>query len=160
MAYLYSVRGWMELSWPDSEFEGVDETAEQHVEKVRRIRELLKTDLTAEQLTDESIPVKERYKAGWCFPQRDLGGTEYLFYGADVEEPPIVVELIKEILAIDTFADGYFSVEGEDGEHYRQWLVLSGKIYARRQLFPDFDVDKAPQGYSPLLFSPSSNSIS
>jgi hypothetical protein len=52
MGYLYSVRGWMELSWPDAEFEGVDETAEEHEEKVRRVRELLKTDLTAEELQD------------------------------------------------------------------------------------------------------------
>jgi|GEM_PF-1622191 len=160
MGYLYAVRGWMELSWPDAEFEGVDETAEEHAEKVRRVRELLMTNLSAEDLADESVTARERYKAGWCFPQNDLGTTEYLFFGADVEEPPVVVAFIKEILAIDPFADGYFSVEGEDGEQYRQWLILGGKMYARRQLFPDFDQEGTPSGYSPLLSSSSSSATS
>ena len=72
----------------------------------------------------------------------------------------MVVAFIKEILAIDPFADGYFSVEGEDGEQYRQWLILGGKMYARRQLFPDFDQEGTPSGYSPLLSSSSSASAS
>ena len=57
---------------------------------------------------------------------------------------------IREVLALDPFIDGYFSVEGEDGEQFRQWIVKSGKLYSKRQLFPDFDEEGIPQGYSVL----------
>ncbi len=157
MGYVYYVRGWMELSWPDAEFEGVDESPEEHAAKVQRVRELLTTNLTAEQVQDENIPAEERYKAGWGFPQQAVGYSDYIFYGADVEDPAKVLEQIKAILAIDPFADGYFSLEGEDGEQYRQWLIKSGQVYVRRQLFPDFDSEGAPPGYS-LLFRASSSS--
>ena len=63
---------------------------------------------------------------------------------------------IKEILAIDKFADGYFTVEGEDGEQYRQWLVISGKVYTRKELFPDFNQEGAPTGYA-LVFDAASS---
>ena len=150
MGYIYAVRGWLELSWPDAEFEGVDESPEEHATKVQRVREFLTTDLPPEKLLDPSVPAQERYKAGWGFPQHDLNGTEYVFFAADVEEPDVVLALIREVLKIDPFADGYFSIEGEDGEQYRQWLIKSGKIYARRALFPDFDSEGTPAGYYPL----------
>jgi hypothetical protein len=147
MSYIFAVRGWLELSWPDAEFEGVDESPEEHAAKVQRVRELLTTDLPPEKLLDSSVPAQERYKAGWGFPQHDLDGAEYVFFAADVEEVDVVLALIREVLKVDPFADGYFSVEGEDGEQYRQWLIKSGKIYARRALFPDFDSEGAPAGY-------------
>ncbi len=149
-AYIFFIRGWLELSWPDAEIEGVDESPEEHAEKVRRVREALTTDLSPEELADLHVPAKERYKAGWGFPQSSLDGNEYVFFGADVQEPTAVLELIRAVLAIDPFADGYFSVEGEDGEQYRQWLIKSGKIYSRKALFPDFDSEGVPQGYVPL----------
>lgn len=149
-AYIYFIRGWMELSWPDAEIEGIGESPEQHAEKVRRVREALATSLPPERLLDAEAPAKERYRAGWGFPQSFLGGNEYLFFGADVQDPTVVLDLVREVLAIDPFADGYFSVEGEDGEKYRQWLIKSGKIYARKALFPDFDSEEVPQGYIPL----------
>lgn len=147
MGYIYAVRGWLELSWPDAEVEGVDESAEEHAAKVQRIRALLTCSLSAEQLLDPETPAAERYRAGWAFPQDTLQGTEYIFYGADIEEPRIVLEQIREVLSIDPFADGYFSIEGEDGTQYRQWVIKSGKIYNRRQLFPDFEAEGPPQGY-------------
>jgi len=157
MAYTYAVRGWMELSWPDAEFEGVDETPEQHADKVRRVRELLTTNLPPEDLLQEDAPVRERIKAGWAFPQHDLEGTEYIFFGTDsVEEPADVMAVIKEVLAIDKFADGYFTVEGEDGEQYRQWLIISGKAYTRKELFPDFNQEGTPTGYA-LVFDAASS---
>ena len=151
MSYFYSVRGWMELSWPDAEVEGVDESREEHAAKVRRVHELLTSKLPAEKLLDPEVPAKERYRAGWGFPQHDLDGSEYIFYGADVEEPNLVMEQIREVLAIDPFADGYFSVEGEDGKRYRQWLIRSGVVYTRGYLFPDFDAEGTPPGYSTLF---------
>lgn len=152
MAYTFAVRGWMELSWPDAEFEGVDETAEQHADKVRLVRELLTVSRTEDELLQEDAPVRERLKAGWAFPQYDLQGTEYIFFGTDaVEDPADVMSLLKEILAIDKFADGYFTVEGEDGEQYRQWLIISGKVYTRKLLFPDFEQEGTPSGYA-LVF--------
>jgi hypothetical protein len=157
MAYTFAVRGWMELSWPDAEFEGVDESAEEHATKVRRVRELLTTSLSREELLREDAPVRERIRAGWAFPQLDLEGTEYIFFGTDsVEEPADVMAVIKEILAIDKFADGYFTVEGEDGEQYRQWLVVSGKVYTRKELFPDFNQSGTPTGYL-LVFDAASS---
>ena len=51
MAYIYAVRGWLELSWPDAEIEGVDESPEEHAAKVERIRALLTTSLPPEKLT-------------------------------------------------------------------------------------------------------------
>ena len=152
MSYFYSVRGWLELSWPDADIEGVDESREEHAAKVRRVRELLTGSLPPEKLLDPEVEPKERYRAGWGFPQHDLEGTEYVFFGADVEEPRLVMEQIREVLAIDPFADGYFSVEGEDGERYRQWLIKSGTVYARGYLFPDLDAEGPPPGYS--LLSP------
>jgi len=157
MGYVYYVRGWMELSWPDAEFEGVDESAEEHTAKVQRVRELVTSPLTAEQAQDEATPAEERYKAGWGFPQQTVGYSDYLFYGGDIEDPAKMLEQIKAILAIDPFADGYFSLEGEDGEQYRQWIIKSGKVYMRRLLFPDFDSEDAPQGYS-LLFRATASS--
>lgn len=156
MDYTFSVRGWMELSWPDVEFEGLDETAEEHAAKVDRIRAFVTTSLSAEELADppEDVDREELYKAGWSLPQNDLGGTEYIFFGADVSEPAVVLELVKGVLAIDPFADGYFSIEGEDGEQYRQWLIKSGKVWTRHHLFPDFESDEN-RGYS-LVFSASS----
>lgn len=150
MSYIYAVRGWLELSWPDAEIEGVDETPEQHQAKVEGVRACITSDLPPALLLDEGTPLAKRYKGGWCMPQSDLDGTEYVFFGGDVEDPSIVLNQVREVLRIDPFADGYFSIEGEDGEQYRQWLVVSGKIYARRQLFPDFDIDEAPEGYSEL----------
>jgi len=155
MAYLYSVRGWLELSWPDAEFEGVDETPEEHADKVRRVRELLTTDLSPEQLLDPEEPATERYRAGWGFPQHDLDGTEYVFFAADVESIDPVMGQIREVLEIDPFADGYFAIEGEDGEQYRQWLIKSGTVYSRQYLFPDFEKEGAPAGYSLLFEAPS-----
>ena len=154
MSYLHSVRGWLELSWPDAEVEGLDESTEEHASKVHRVRDLLTCGLPPERLLDSEVPAKERYRAGWGFPQHDLDGTEYVFFGADIEDPALIMEQIREVLAIDPFADGYFSVEGEDGEEYRQWLIKSGVIYTRRYLFPDFDAEGPPQGYS-LLFAAS-----
>jgi len=156
MDYYFSVRGWMELSWPDADFEGVDETTEEHAAKVKRVHEFLTTSLSPKELQDppENVDREELYKAGWSLPQNDLGGTEYLFYGADVSEPAVVMELIKGVLAIDPFADGYFSTEGEDGEQYRQWLIKGGKVYTRHHLFPDFESEDST-GYS-LFFSASS----
>ncbi|NLG27129.1 MAG: hypothetical protein GX557_04420 [Chloroflexi bacterium] len=152
MAYTYAVRGWMELSWPDPEYEGVDESAEQHADKVRRVRDLLTVSISSEELQAEDAPLREKLKAGWGFPQNDLQGTEYIFFGSDVvENRGDMMDLIKEILAIDKFADGYFTLEGEDGKEYRQWLIISGKVYARRELFPDFDQTEAPAGYA-LVF--------
>ncbi|NLV74424.1 MAG: hypothetical protein GXY52_07055 [Chloroflexi bacterium] len=148
--YIYAVRGWLELSWPDEEVEGVDETAEQHAAKVARIHELLTSTATAIELADRGTPGEKRYRAGWCWPQDDLGGTEYVFFGGDVGEPAVVLNQVREVIAIDPFVDGYFSVEGEDGEQVRQWLIKSGKIYSRRTLFPDFDEEGIPQGYSSL----------
>lgn len=151
MAYIYAVRGWLELSWPDAEIEGVDESAEEHAAKVQRIRELLTTSLSPEELDDEEGGgAAERVKAGWGFPQDDLGGTEYVFYGGDIEHPRVVLEQIRAVLAIDPFADGYFSVEGEDGQRFRQWIIKSGRVYSRNQLFPDFDAEGVPEGYEVL----------
>jgi len=79
-----------------------------------------------------------------------VGATEYVFYCADVEEPATVIAQIREVLAIDPFADGYFSIEGEDGEQYRQWLIKGGEVYSRRHLFPNFDSEEVPPGYSLL----------
>lgn len=156
MGYVYSVRGWLELSWPDEDVEGVSESPEEHAAKIARVRELLTSTLSEDELLDPATPLIERYRAGWAFPASALDGTEYVFFGADVEEPSVVLEQIRAVLAIDPYADGYFSVEGEDGEQYRQWLVVAGQIYARRLLFPDFDVDGAPEGYAPLTASASS----
>jgi hypothetical protein len=128
----------------------VDESAEEHVAKVQRIRQLLTTSLSPEELGDEDNPSAEGVKAGWSFPQHDLGGTEYVFYGGDIEQPRMVLDQIREVLAIDPFADGYFSVEGEDGQRYRQWIIKSGTIYSRNHLFPDFDAEGAPEGYEVL----------
>jgi hypothetical protein len=153
MGYVYAVRGWLELSWPDADFEGVDESPEEHAEKIRRIREYVTVTLTPEQLTEEGVDRSEQYKAGWSLPQHALEGTEYLFYGADIEEPKEVLAQIRHILSLDPYADGYFSIEGEDGEQYRQWIIKSGKIYTRRLLFPDFDQEGMPQGYVPLSAS-------
>jgi len=153
MSYIYAIRGWLELSWPDAEIEGVDETEEQHRAKVERIHDLLTCRATELELADPGTPATKRYRAGWCWPQDDLGGTEYILFGADVTEPSEVLNQIREVLAIDPFVDGYFSVEGEDGEQYRQWLIKSGKIYSKRQLFPDFDEEGIPQGYSTLAAS-------
>jgi hypothetical protein len=156
MSYVYAVRGWLELSWPDAEFEGVDESPEEHADKVQRVRQLLLSELRAEQASDPAIPALERARAGWGFPQQVLEGTEYVFYGGDVEDPALVLAQVREVLRIDPFADGYFSIEGEDGEQFRQWLIKSGKIYARRLLFPDFDSDSLPAGYAELPPSASS----
>ena len=150
MSYLYSVRGWLELSWPDADVEGVDESREEHAAKVRRVHELLTTSLPPEKLLDPEVPAKERYRAAWGFPQHDLEGTEYVFFGADVQKPELVMQQIREVLAIDPFADGYFALEGEDGEQYYQWLIKSGAVYTRRHLFPDFDAEGTPLGYSSL----------
>jgi len=152
MSYMFAVRGWLELSWPDEEVEGVDESAEEHAAKIQRIKDYCQVTLTLEELLDEEQPERERFKAGWSLPAHDLNGTEYLFYGADVDNAGEVLEMIKEILSIDPFADGYFSVEGEDGLQYRQWMVMGGRIFTRRHLFPDFDRDRPPEGYS-LRFS-------
>ncbi|OGO05802.1 MAG: hypothetical protein A2Y73_08590 [Chloroflexi bacterium RBG_13_56_8] len=152
-SYLYSLRGWMELSWPDEAFEGVNETPEEHADKVRRVRDLLTTPLSLEELEAPEVPKEEVCKAGWGFPQQDVGVTEYIFYGADVEDPLVVLQQIRGVLATDPFADGYFSVEGEDGERYRQWLIKGGTIYERSYLFPDFDSEELPSGFSPLSLS-------
>jgi len=153
MGYLYAIRGWLELSWPDAEFEGVDESPEEHADKIRRIREYVTVSLTPEQLLEEGVDQAEQYKAGWCFPQHNLEGTEYLFYGADIEEPRQVLAQVRHILTLDPYADGYFSIEGEDGEQYRQWIIKGGQVYARRLLFPDFDQEGMPPGYVPLSAS-------
>ncbi len=156
MSYIYSVRGWLELSWPDAEVEGEDESPEQHESKVQRVRELLTTDLSPEELLDPAVKPMQRYRAGWGFPQHTLDGVEYVFYGADVEEPAVVLAQIREVLAIDRYADGYFSVEREDGEQNRQWLIKRGTLYTRRHLFPDFDDEGIPPGYSVSTASASS----
>jgi hypothetical protein len=151
VAYIYAVRGWLELSWPDAEVEGVDESAEEHAAKIERIRDLLTTSLSPEELNDEDADESaERVKAGWGFPQHALAGTEYVFYGGDVEQPRVVLEQIRAVLAIDPFADGYFSVEGEDGQRFRQWIIKGGTIYGRNHLFPDFDEEGVPEGYEVL----------
>ncbi|HUV94961.1 MAG TPA: hypothetical protein VMX14_09050 [Anaerolineae bacterium] len=155
MTYFFSVRGWLELSWPDADVEGVDESREEHEAKAQRVRALLTTDLSPKKLLDPEVPARERYRAGWGFPQHDLDGSEYVFFGADVTDADLVLEQIREVLRIDPFADGYFSVEGEDGEQYRQWLIKSGTIYSRRYLFPDFDAKGTPLGYLPLSQAPS-----
>jgi hypothetical protein len=157
MTYTYAVRGWLELSWPDIEFEGVDETPAEHDAKIARVRALLTPSLSREELLEDAAPPEERLKAAWSWPQQHLGGTEYMFFGTDmVEAPKDVLALIQQVLAIDPFADGYFSVEGEDGEQFRQWLILSGKIHTKRELFPDFDGETAPGGYV-LVFDASSS---
>jgi hypothetical protein len=150
MSYTYYIRGWMELSWPIREVEGMDESAEEHADKVQRVREALTTRLSHEELLDSHVPTIERYKAGWGFPQDGLDGNEYIFFGADVEEPMVVRQLIAQVLNIDPYADGYFSVERDDGEQCRQWLVKGGKAYAQRALFPDFDAEEVPTGYVAL----------
>jgi len=158
MSYLYAVRGWLELSWPDVDIEGVDESPEEHARKVQAIRELLTTGTgpgaaaAAPDSTDApSAALLARYRAGWAFPQGNLDGTEYVFFGGDIEEPAVVLAQIRQVLALDPFADGYFSVEGEDGEQYRQWLIMSGTIYVREVLFPDFEAEGPPPGYRPLF---------
>ncbi|MHB1293683.1 MAG: hypothetical protein ACYC4R_01680 [Anaerolineae bacterium] len=150
MSYIYAIRGWLELSWPDAEVEGIDETPEEHDLKIRRAKELLIPKRTPEELLDEDTPREERYLGGWAFPTSNLDGTEYIFFGGDVEEPAVVLGHIRKVLELDPFADGYFSIEGEDGEQYRQWLILGGKILTKRYLFPDFDVEEPPAGYSEL----------
>jgi len=150
MSYVFSVRGWLELSWPDAEIEGVAETAEEHAAKVQKIRALLTCPLTYEETLDETKPAADRYRAGWGFPQSDLDGVEYVFYGGDVEELPAVMRQIREVLAVDPFADGYFAVEGEDGEVCYQWLILGGRIFQREERFPNFDAEEPPEGYRPL----------
>ncbi len=147
MTYFYAVRGWLELSWPDLDVEGVEESPEEHAAKVAAIRALLTTSLTPDELLDDQTPVGDRVKAGWGFPQHDLDGTEYVFYAADVDEPAAVLGQVREVIALDPFVDGWFSVEGEDGEKYRQWLVLQGTVYTRQTLFPDFE-DDAPPGFA------------
>lgn len=151
MSYYYAVRGWLELSWPDQDIEGVDESPEQHRLKVQAIRDLLTARLSPEEIADPESPMAERYKGGWGFPQYGLEGTEYIFYGGDIEEPAIVLAQICEVLALDPFADGYFSIEGEDGEKYRQWLIISGTVYVQDRLFPDFEVEGPPPGFRPLF---------
>ena len=64
MAYTYAVRGWMELSWPDADFEGVDESPEEHADKVRRVREALTTTLSTEELLREDAPVARTRQGG------------------------------------------------------------------------------------------------
>ncbi|MHB0858052.1 MAG: hypothetical protein ACYC5M_10850 [Anaerolineae bacterium] len=150
MSYIYAIRGWLELSWPDAEVEGIDETAEEHELKISRIRALLTPNRSAEELLDSETPREERYLGGWAFPTSNLGGTEYVFFGGDVEEPAVVLGQVRKVLELDPYADGYFSIEGEDGEQYRQWLILSGRILSKRHLFPDFDVDEPPADYSEL----------
>lgn len=151
MSYVYSVRGWLELSWPDLEIEGVDEAPEEHARKVEAVHDAVAAELDDAGELPAGASLSERYRAGWAFPQHDLDGTEYVFYGADVEEPAAVLAQIREVLAIDPYADGYFSVEGEDGTEYRQWLILAGRIYISEQLFPDFEAEEPPPGYRPLF---------
>ncbi|NLD43731.1 MAG: hypothetical protein GX657_09570 [Chloroflexi bacterium] len=151
MSYFFSVRGWLEISWPDLEIEGVDESPAEHADKVTQIRDLLTTRLTPEEILAPDTPPAERCRAGWGFPQSDLDGTEYVFFAGDVEEPAAVLAQVREVLAIDPFADGFFTVEGEDGEEYRQWLVMGGKIYVRQVLFPDFEAEEPPEGFRPLF---------
>ena len=151
MSYFYSVRGWLEISWPDEEIEGVEEDAEEHEAKVRAIRDLLTVRLSADEVMDPATPLAERCRAGWGFPQHDLEGTEYVFYAADIEEPAAVLAQVREVLALDPYADGFFTVEGEDGERYHQWLIMSGTIYRRETLFPDFEADEPPEGFEPLF---------
>lgn len=151
MGYIYAIRGWLELSWPDAEFEGVAESAEQHAAKVAQVRDLLRCTSPADKLTSNDVTAEERLRAGWGFPQHDLEGTEYCFFAADVEDPKALLAQVRAVMRIDPFMDGYFSIEGEDGEQYRQWLVRNGKVYSRRQLFPDFDAPGVPAGYAELL---------
>ncbi|NLD71635.1 MAG: hypothetical protein GX649_02840 [Chloroflexi bacterium] len=151
MSYFYSVRGWLEISWPDVDIEGVEESAEEHADKVHAIRDLLTLKLPPEEVLDPSTPLPERARAGWGFPQHDLEGTEYLFFAADVEEPAAVLAQVREVLVLDPYADGYFAVEGEDGERYHQWLIMNGTIYRREELFPDFEADEPPEGFEPLF---------
>ncbi len=147
MDYYYGVRGWMELSWPEADIEGVEESEEAHAEKVDKIRELLCCPLSDEDLDEAEGDTDESVRAGWCFPQSTLGGTEYVMFGADVTEPDIVLEQVRQLLAIDAFADGFFSIEGEDGDSAWQWLIVSGKLYQRDTLFPDFESEGVPGGY-------------
>lgn len=150
MSYVYSVRGWLEISWPDLEIEGVEESTDEHAQKVVQIRNLLTSRLDPEEILAPDTPLAERCRAGWAFPQSDLEGTEYVLYGGDVEEPAAVLAQVREVLAIDPFADGFLSIEGEDGERCRQWLILSGKIYQRDALFPDFEAEEPSEGFRPL----------
>jgi hypothetical protein len=150
MDYSYSVRGWLELSWPDRDVEGVDESAEEHAAKVQRVREALTARPAPRGPEWETASAAERCRAGWAFPQDNLEGTEYVLFGADVEEPATVLAQIREVLALDPFADGYFSLEGEDGAQYRQWLIKGGSIYTREALFPDFEAEGTPTGYALL----------
>lgn len=99
MGYYYSVRGWLEL---DEDF-------------------LAKVDETLEGMRKEASddPVLLTYLKGWCWNPEPLNWTKYVFYGADVQQNG--VRLLEETLARLTLIpgielDGYFKVDGEEGE--------------------------------------------
>src|SRR3712207_4465324 len=108
MAHRYSLRGWLEVSQDNlGAIAGtIDKFRQQYAED-----------------TQWGI-----YLKGWCWNNTHANGTNFVFYGADVQEEGLnVLEAVLDaISALGVEVDGYFHAQGEDGETNFVYRVLNG----------------------------------
>ena len=105
MSYFYSLRGWLEVD--PSNIRSV-------------ISVIVKMQQKYQQGTKDHL-----YMQGWCWSEKEINWTRYIFYGADVTHEGILLfdQVLNAVANIKAQVSGYFHAQGEDGEHNLEYRL-------------------------------------
>jgi hypothetical protein len=109
LAYFYSLRSWLEVE-PDKYSTAID---------------LLKS-LQARYSKETKAGL---YMLGWCWNEKPINWTRYLFYGADVTEEGLTYfkKTPRDLANLRLQISGYFHAQGEDGQKSFVFKVVNDK---------------------------------
>src|SRR3954466_3500468 len=107
MGYYFALRGWLEMEHKD--FAAVRD-------KVHALRASY-PDGSQEAL----------YMSGWCWPEKGINWTCYVFYGADVKAQglKLLEDVLDAVVALGCHVDGWFHAQGEDRSSNFTYTVLN-----------------------------------
>jgi len=119
MAYYYSVRGWLEID-PDN-YDGI-------------MKEI--ADMKIRVAHDSKLA---NYAKGWCWSESPINWTRYVFYGADITDEGVkwFESALRDIARLKLKVDGYFQVQGEDGEKNSLYKIMDDELTVTVVLNPD-----------------------
>ncbi len=110
MAYFYSLRGWLEVE----------------TDSFARATAIIES-LQKEHPKDTKLGL---YLQGWCWSEKSINWTQYLFYGADVTEEGLELfqSTLSKLTAMKLNLSGYFHAQGEDGERNQTYKITDDSL--------------------------------
>jgi hypothetical protein len=108
MSYYYQLVGWINVEHDD----------------FKRVVDIIQGE-TVE--FDESLGL---YKQGWCWSDKEINWSRYIFFGADVKLAGVyyIDRILRKIANLNIEVSGRFAVQGEDEVHLKTTILQGNEI--------------------------------